>query len=421
MQNDVPVPPRHRAPTPADSALIGVTAITAAGAWLYASVSGGWAAYPAALFCYSLAWWRCHQSAASNRLIFCLGVPFVLAALVLPPRLSDDYHRYLWEGHVQNHGFSPYAAAPRTLFETFHHPAEPYINNPDLPAIYPPLSQMLFRLADLLGHHIFGWKCLLLAALITCRCFLSTRQTLLLIGHPLILVEGLWNAHLDVLGIPLVYALLCHMQRGRLGRGVSAGVALFALKLLPVVLCLFPLRQKSPRWVAAYALGGVLGAVLVYLPFAADGAALLRSPSAFSQHWYFNNPLFTVLQYQVDPTWIRPLLGGALLLSWVWLWMRPWPVRDRARLAWIALLCFSPTVYPWYLLWLMPLLRFRDWPWAAAAFGFACLSYRVLPNWHLAGVWSLPMPWLTLEWLGLLLCFYAMRPRRITPSKGFPS
>lgn len=410
-----------RRPTRADGALIGLCALVGGLAWLSATLSGGWSAYPAALVAYSLAWLRCHQTAVSTRFMVWVCAPFVLTALVLPPRLSDDYHRYLWEGHVQNHGFSPYAAPPRSLFDTLDHPAEPYINNPDLPAIYPPLSQILFRAADLLGHHVFGWKCLLLVALLACRRFLSTRQTLLLISHPLVLVEGLWNAHLDVLGIPLVYALLYHMQRQRLGRGVAAGIALFALKLVPVLLCLFPLRKKRLGWVAAYALAGILGALLVYLPFAADGAALLRSPTAFSQHWYFNNPLFTLLHGRLDPAWIRPSLAAALLLSWVWLWFRPWPARDRARWAWIALLCFSPTVYPWYLLWLMPLLRIRDWPWAAAAFGFACLSYRVLPNWHLAGVWSLPNTWLTMEWLGLLLCFYAMRPRRITPPKGLPS
>ncbi|MBO1322002.1 hypothetical protein [Acanthopleuribacter pedis] len=387
-------------------------AVTALIAWLAALAQPSWAPYPVALLLYSLAWLRLHQQHRDSRVLLAVILPFVITALPAPPRLSDDYHRYLWEGHVQNHGYSPFAHPPDTLFDQLHHPAEPAINHAHLPAIYPPLSQLAFRAADALGHHVFPWKCLLLLAILSCRAFLSTRQTLLLLGNPLLLVEGLWNAHLDALGIPALYAMLVFMQRGRLWRGAAAGIALFGIKLVPVVLTLFPWRDWPRRRQLQFAVLGVAGSLLLYLPFAEDGAALLRSPGAFSLHWYFNNPLFTALYPALPASWVRALLTGIMLLTWLWLWLRPWRVRDRACWAWIALLCLSPTVYPWYLLWLLPLTRSKAHPWLLAAYVFSCLSYRVLPNWHLAGVWHLPTLWLIVEWVGLLFCFIQLRPRR---------
>ena len=35
-----------------------------------------------------------------------------LPMLIQPPLLSDDAHRYVWEGYVQNMGYNPYSLAP---------------------------------------------------------------------------------------------------------------------------------------------------------------------------------------------------------------------------------------------------------------------------------------------------------------------
>lgn len=390
-------------------------------AWLWGEPAQSWAAYPVALAGYSVVWYRLHQRCRHRGLILAMIAPFVVTALLLPPRLSDDYHRYLWEGHVQNQGYSPYAHSPQSLFDTLNHPSEPHINHAHLPAIYPPLSQFAFRVADALGHDVFPWKCLLLLALLGCRCFLSSRDTLLLVGNPLVLVEALWNAHIDALGIPAVYALLILMRRGRLGAGATAGVALFGIKLVPVVLSLFPLRGLTWRQKSGFAFLGLTGSILLYLPFLADGAALLRSPGAFSLHWYFNNPFFAVLHQQLPAEAVRPLLGTIMLLCWGWLWFRPWSIRDRTRWAWIVLLCLSPTVYPWYLLWLAPLTPTRAWPRLLAAYCFCCLSYSVLPNWQQSGVWDLHAGLLVLEWVGLFFCFIQLRPRAKANPGGPPA
>jgi hypothetical protein len=57
--------------------------------------------------------------------------------------------------------------------------------------------------------------------------------------------------------------------------------------------------------------------------------------------------------------------------------------------AWLLL---SPSVLPWYALWLLPWLVLREAPWALA-FTLTCgLAYLVYPPWLLGGAWQVA-PW----------------------------
>ena len=57
-----------------------------------------------------------------------------------PPSSSDDFYRYLWDGHVQVQGINPYAHAPAdSALEAVRTPWHGLINNPSVSTIYPPL------------------------------------------------------------------------------------------------------------------------------------------------------------------------------------------------------------------------------------------------------------------------------------------
>ena len=74
-------------------------------------------------------------------------VALVLRALMFSsePSLSDDYHRYLWDGRVQQAGINPYLHAPDDpALDAVPYPDRNLINHPDVRTIYPPLSELLF-------------------------------------------------------------------------------------------------------------------------------------------------------------------------------------------------------------------------------------------------------------------------------------
>ncbi|MXV95951.1 MAG: hypothetical protein F4Z92_08855, partial [Gemmatimonadetes bacterium] len=69
---------------------------------------------PAAAFlCYAAAGLSATRTGTSNgtpiALIWAIAVLARLVLLPLPPELSDDIYRYLWDGHVLGQGINPYA------------------------------------------------------------------------------------------------------------------------------------------------------------------------------------------------------------------------------------------------------------------------------------------------------------------------
>ena len=71
---------------------------------------------------------------------------FRLTLYSLPPSLSTDIHRYRWDGRVQNAGWNPYTIAPiDPRLASLRDPGWAVMPGPEIPAIYPPLSELIFR------------------------------------------------------------------------------------------------------------------------------------------------------------------------------------------------------------------------------------------------------------------------------------
>src|SRR5436305_11087840 len=86
--------------------------------------------------------------------IILLGA-FVLRVMLLPlpPGLSHDSWRYLWDARVTLHGFSPYVYAPGTKVLAALQNTILYTNSRfrDVPTIYPPGAQVVYLLSYLLA------------------------------------------------------------------------------------------------------------------------------------------------------------------------------------------------------------------------------------------------------------------------------
>jgi len=346
------------------------------------------------------------------------GSVFVACVWLLPD-LSTDYHRYLWEGFVQNQGYSPYLYAPETLFAQLDHPSEPFINHADLTAVYPPLAQYFFRLVNWFTLSAYGWKVLLVLSVLP-LWFLGRNggATRWLLFSPVVLFEGIWNGHLDLLGLLPAVLLVDALRRSLPARaGLLLGY-LAALKIIPIMLLPFCILHFKGRAKAVFLALLAAVVVLCYLPYWPQLPHLFESFVTYSKEWSFNNPLYHLLVTSMAADTARKVLGLAFLLALAAAFFYKQDVVWRCSAAWVALYVFSPTLFPWYLLWLVAFTETKQQPFIHLAYAAAFFSYLVLIPFRQTGLWQDRFYWMIPEWIALLFCFYRIlfpRPIQAPP------
>lgn len=184
--------------------------------------------------------------------IILLGA-FLLRAMLLPlpPGLSHDSWRYLWDARVTLHGFSPYVFAPgdktlAPLQNTILYTNSRFRN---VPTIYPPGAQAVYLLSYLLAPaNLYFLKGIFLVFdMVTCvalvvllgRKGLDQRRVLLYAWCPLPIIEFAIQGHVDV--ITLTFTILAVLSaanrsvRGYMLTGFLIGVATLT-KIYPILL-----------------------------------------------------------------------------------------------------------------------------------------------------------------------------------------
>jgi len=353
-----------------------------------------------------------------HRYSLILFIFFFGSCFFLSPDLSDDYHRYLWEGHVLNRGYSPYQYSPETLFPTLDHPSEGLINNQHLPAIYPPLAQYLFAISDGLSNSVLGWKIVIFLWSLAWSFLLRGPWKYTLFFCPVLLIEGWWNAHLDLAGIMPAFVFLQALQQNNAKlAGVSMG-SMIALKIMPIIwfpIAYLHLRGKERLWFCIFTFGVLLA---IYAPFFGQIQDLFYSFITFSKSWHFNNLIYTLLDANDLGTFGRPLLAILFLLTYSVLCFTRLPVEQKFLSAWMLLIVCSPTFFPWYMIWLVPFVPQSKQLILLIAYGASTLSYLVLINYRAHGNWAESWYWLVPEWLILSICFglLAWKPKATSVS-----
>jgi hypothetical protein len=325
--------------------------------------------------------------------------------------LSDDAWRYLHDGRAQVAGISPYRYPPAALEAgAFAGPEYPLINHPELPTIYPPAAQLVFRLAVHLGGTLLAWKMLLLVFdlgigaaviwLLRGRGQPAIHAAVYLL-HPLPVIEFAGNGHVDALGILGLVVTLALIERRRMAAGASLALSI-AAKYLALPLIPFAARGLS-REKRLGLLGIVLATIaLAYAPFL--DYPPFGSLGKFARTFEFNAPVYSLLLTVTSQLGARIVLGGALLVLLAYLWRARASLEDAA-FVWLAgVLLLSPIVHPWYVAWLIPFLAWRGttswgWEWWALAWtGTVVFAYAVLTQWRAESVWELPTWALVLEY-----------------------
>lgn len=328
-----------------------------------------------------------------------LGATFRILLLPEQPALSDDFWRYLWDGRVQMAGLNPYAHPPADPgLTTLGATLQSQVNHPDVHTIYPPLAQIAFLLVAVVPGGLIPLKLIWLLcdigiASLLYRLVPTDRRLTAWLTYwwsPLVVVEVAWNAHLDPLGILPLVAALALVRPGserRIGTGLAlAGAAL--VKYFPVLLLPAATRRlRSWRVPLAFA----AAAILLYLPHLGAGPDLFSGLLTYARLWQFNAGLYAVLAAATGPTAAK-VVGAAFTLGVVIQSVRNgWGLERTAFWVVGSVLVFAPTVHPWYLLWIVPLLALRpNRAWLYLT-GSVFLAYYGLGLYRATGAW--PEPW----------------------------
>jgi len=302
--------------------------------------------------------------------VFVVVVAFALRAAVLPvaPTLSDDIHRYLWEGRVIAAGADPYSHAPDdpALTALRDRDVFPRVNHPDLRAIYPPLAELGFALVAKAGgtpRVLKLWVLLhdlALCALLAWWCRRrggSAWDAAVYAWNPLVITEYAGSGHHDPTGILwLAVALVLaerYPVRSALAACASALVKLVALAALPF---LWRTWNGTARVVAAITLGVTLafyGALAL-----GEGSGL----SAFALRWRHNDALFGPIAAIAGDANARLVAAGLLAGLTLMAVRARVTTADGTRLLLRAGLLLGPVVHPWYLGWVLVFEPLRPSP-----------------------------------------------------------
>jgi hypothetical protein len=330
------------------------------------------------------------------------AVLFRVTLLLTEPSLSDDIFRYIWDGRVLASGVNPYLYPPHSEFLALlrDHVIYPYINHPDLPTIYPPVAQFFFLIAHALFGSVLGLKIMIVIADLLVGWVLikllqleekNKEAVIIYLWHPLVVVEGAGSGHMDFLGVMGLMLALWAWQVRRDFLAISLAGAAVLTKFLPLVL-IPTLVRWSPRWFPTNWKALLLLPMVVlvgYTPSMVMDGPLWGSLSTYTLNWEFNSPLFWILQtYLGDGFVARKVIGGLFGVLILAVTLRRVPPLQAGFIIMAGFTLLTPTLHPWYLIWLIPFLVFNpQLPWIGFSL-VVILAYEVLIGYRTNAVWE---------------------------------
>ncbi len=364
------------------------------------------------------------------KFLLAAGILSRLVFLVAEPNLSQDFYRFIWDGELVQNFTNPYLNIPNTL-----------ISQPDLPisnadqlykgmgslsakhfSNYPPLNQLLFALAGVLGGKsilgsIIGLRGIVILADIGIVYFgrkllkKLNRSPHLIFWYflnPLIIIEITGNLHFE--GVMLFF-FVWSMYLLSVNKWQWAAVVLacsISVKLVPLLfLPLFLKHFSFKKSIFFYAIIGITS-LLLFAPFYTS--EFIHNYSKTIGLWFsnfeFNAGLYNgikqiAIQFDAKPWELIKIYGKitpVLTVLIVFLFTFTRKNQDLqvllSSMLWVLTLYYflSATVHPWYIIFLVTLSIFTTYRYALLWSATVVLSYFAYSqldfkeNLHLIGI-----------------------------------
>lgn len=347
------------------------------------------------------------------KLLLVIGVLFRLVFLFADPNLSQDFYRFIWDGHLVQNFINPYLEIPENLIEqkdlAIANAQELYNGMGGLStrhfSNYPPLNQLFFAIAAVLGGKSIMGSVIVIRTIIILsdigiiyfgRKLLKNlnRSPHLIFWYflnPLVIVELTGNLHFEgVMLFFFVWSLyLLSIKKylvAAIPYAMSICVKLVPLLFLPLFLKHLGVKKSAVFYVTVGAL-----CFLFFLPF--YSFEFVENYSKTVGLWFsnfeFNAGLYNVIkqiavQFDGKPWELIKTYGKITQIATISAVLLFTFLRKNQKLQvlitsmlWSLTLYYlmSTTVHPWYIIFLVLLGIFTDYRFALAWSALAILSY----------------------------------------------
>tara|TARA_R110000765_G_scaffold70980_3_gene137791 strand:+ start:562 stop:1905 length:1344 start_codon:yes stop_codon:yes gene_type:complete len=347
------------------------------------------------------------------RFLLGLGIIFRLVFLFTEPNLSQDFYRFIWDGHLVANGDNPYLHTPDDLIKNM----VSIIPNADVLyegmgslsarhySNYPPLNQLLFALASFIGgKSMFGSLLVLRITIILADIgvFYFGRRLLKNLNksphlifwyflNPLVIVELTGNLHFE--GVMLFFFILS-MFLLSINKWKIAGIVMacsISVKLVPLLF--LPLFFKYLGWKKSIIFYSIIGitSIVLFLPFNTPEFIdnYTKTISLWFSNFEFNSSIYNIakkiaIHFDAKP-WefikeygkVTPVLTIVTVVLFTLLPKKYDLNRVLWSMMWVMTIYYfiSTTVHPWYPIFLVLLSIFTTYRYAIIWSAAIVLSY----------------------------------------------
>lgn len=342
-----------------------------------------------------------------------IGVIFRFIFLFTEPNLSQDFYRFIWDGHLVANAINPYLHTPNELIKNIAtiipNANQLYESMGSLSAKhysnYPPLNQLIFGLAALIGgKSMFGSLVVMRFTIILADLgiFYFVRKLLKNLNkspqlifwyflNPLVIIELTGNLHFE--GVMLFFFIssmfLLSIEKWKWAAVILA--CSISIKLVPLLF--LPLFFTYLGWKKSIMFYLIIGStsVLLFIPFYTPEfiGNYTKTLSLWFSNFEFNASIYNIVKrtavlFNAKP-WefikiygkITPILTITVVVLFTFLPKRKDLNRVLASMMWVLAIYYfmSTTMHPWYCIFLVLLAIFTSYRYAIIWSAAIVLSY----------------------------------------------
>lgn len=341
------------------------------------------------------------------------GIIFRLVFICTEPNLSQDYYRFIWDGHLIANAINPYLHTPNELIKNMAdiipNANQLYEGMGSLSAKhysnYPPLNQLIFGIAALIGgKSIFGSLVVMRITIILADLgiFYFGRKLLKNLNksphlifwyflNPLVIIELTGNLHFE--GVMLFFFIFSLFLLSISKWTWAAAIMACSISIKLVPLLFLPLFIRYLGWKKSLLSYGVIGVtvLLLFLPFYTPEfiGNYTKTLSLWFSNFEFNGSIYNIvkritIQFDAKP-WefikvygkITPIVTILAVLLFTILPKRKDLNQLLASMMWVLTIYYfmSTTLHPWYCIFLVLLAIFTTYRYAIIWSVAIILSY----------------------------------------------